>query len=237
MSGWDAASLTETGKVRAVNEDAVLDHGTARLWAVADGMGGHKSGDYASLLVADRLRQFRCTRYRGAAISHITRILDECNSHLVAKAASENGGIIGCTVAVLTIHQADIVCSWSGDSRIYRLRDGALTLLTRDHNYGSLCADRDLNFFPDEPLVDSQLLTGAIGGNDELALEHCWYGLKKGDAFLLCTDGLYKEVSEDEIGAVLDGKGTLQRKAARLVELYNEGGARDNIGIVLVSSD
>ncbi len=106
--------------------------------------------------------------------------------------------------------------------------------LTRDHNYGSLTEDRDVNFFPEKPMADDQLLTGAIGGNDVLALEHSWFGLQQRDEFLICTDGLYKELIDEKIREVLIGSGTMESRVGKLAELYNLGGARDNIAMVLI---
>jgi len=78
----------------------------------------------------------------------------------------------------------------------------------------------------------SQSLTGAIGGDYELSLEHCWYRLIDGDTFLICTDGLNKEVNDGEIQSILDQSPDGEQALSRLVELYRTRGARDNVGLV-----
>ena len=141
---WTSNSYTDTGKVRKINEDSVLDLSTENIWLVADGMGGHSHGDYASQLVVNTLRNFSSSVHSGISKARIVAALDYCNTQLLQKAKNDRVDIVGCTVALLHARAHSVMCSWSGDSRIYRLRNDELTQLTQDHSQESAINDRDL---------------------------------------------------------------------------------------------
>lgn len=229
---WISSSYTDTGKVRKLNEDSILDLNEQNLWLVADGMGGHSNGDYASQLVTRTLANYVTSRQAGVCKHRLIQALDDCNRQLVEKANQDRVGVIGCTVALLQARNDSVMCSWSGDSRVYRLRDDQLIQLTQDHSQQSVVEDRDLLRHPNVLMEPSQMLTSAIGGDSELAVEHCRYTLQPDDAFLLCTDGLNKEVSDDEIRATLLGSADGEAVLSTLAEMYQQRGARDNIGLV-----
>ena len=233
---WTSHSYTETGKIRKVNEDSILDFTAQNIWLVADGMGGHSHGDYASQLVANTFRKFLASAHAGISKARIIATLDYCNTQLIQKSENDRVDIIGCTVALLHARANSILCTWSGDSRIYRLRNHVLTQLTQDHSQESSIDNRDLLRFPTVNFQPSQILTGAIGGNTTLAVEHCWYRLIEGDNFLICTDGLNKEVSDEEIHSILNEHNNGEDVLSRLVALYHSRGARDNIGLVFASN-
>jgi len=229
---WRSDSYTDTGLIRDSNQDAVLDLNDQKLWIVADGMGGHADGGYASQLVTRLFSDFHCSTLTGISKQRLIQRLNDCNTQLVEKAETDNSDIIGCTVALLQARQNSIVCSWSGDSRIYRLRQDQLMQLTRDHSQQCVVEDRDRLRFPVAHMQESQVLTSAIGGSPHLVLEQCWYQLQPGDAFLLCTDGLNKEVSDDEIQhAMIESSGG-EHLLEKLAQLYQQRGARDNVGMV-----
>ena len=231
---WLSNSYTDTGRVRSINEDSILDLNKQQLWLVADGMGGHSNGDYASQLVTRTLTSFIASPLSGISKVRVVDALDNCNSQLIQKADRDRAGVIGCTVAVLQARRNSVRCSWSGDSRIYRIRNGELKQLTQDHSQQSAVEDFDQLRLPTTLIEPSQMLTRAIGGQPQLSLEHCWYQLQDGDTFLLCTDGLNKEVSDEEIrNAMIESvEGDIVLSA--LADLYEERGARDNVGMVWV---
>jgi len=237
MAQWSTALYTDTGKIRKINEDSIYENSSEQLWAVADGMGGHEGGDYASQYVVSSLGYYRKTPYRGVTMNRLTALLQDCNKHLVDKANAEQRGIIGCTVAILTAHDQHAVCSWSGDSRIYRLRNQRLTQLTRDHSYESLAEDRDVVSHPEVMLGDPQMLTSAIGGETMTRIEHCYYALEPDDRFLVCTDGLYKEVTDEQIENELKASENPEEVISALAETYQANGARDNVGIICTFLD
>lgn len=231
---WKSSTYTNRGLIRELNEDSILDLQSEHLWIVADGMGGHSAGDYASQHLVDGLAKYRCHEKPGIRMSRLQNILECSNEHFIQKAVSEHLGIIGSTVAILNIGRNYISCSWSGDSRIYRLRSGKLNQLTRDHNYGSLVKDRDYLNTSDGVWDNEELLTKAIGGAQTLQIEHCWFSLELTDKFLLCTDGLFKEVKDDEIEHILARETSAENVISSLSELYITRGARDNIGLIYV---
>lgn len=231
---WQSSSYTETGRMRRVNEDSILDLNDQQLWLVADGMGGHSNGDYASQLVTRTLLDYVSSPLAGISKERLVEALDDCNAQLVEKAEREQAGVIGCTVALLQARRTSVRCSWSGDSRIYRLRDGELKQLTRDHSQQSAVEDRDHLLHPATLLEPSQILTSAIGGEPQMMLEQCWYQLQVEDTFLLCTDGLNKEVNDEEIRCAMLDSSLGDQVLATLAQLYQERGARDNIGMVWV---
>ncbi len=237
MNTWASVTYTNPGLVRSHNEDALLDLGNNSLWAVADGMGGHEAGDYASQHVVESLMQYQSHARPGICMSRLKQLLRQSNEHLVHKAQQEQRGIIGCTLATLTLLGTQSICSWSGDSRVYRVRAGKLFQLTRDHSYGALLEDRN-RLTHDQPASENaELLTAAIGGEETLHVEHCCYGLQPDDRFLLCTDGLYKEVDDVEIEAIINNAANAGQILPELAELYRHRGARDNIGMVYVYAD
>ena len=172
---WRSESYTHKGHVRSINENSILDKPDQRLWLVADGMGGHTSGDYASQLVAHTLQDFKASPISGITKGRLLNTLTECNLQLVAKAEREQLGVVGCTVALLHAREKSKFCCWCGHSRIYRLRQGNLKLLTQDHTEKSAVEDRDLLQYPVAPFKPSEMLTNAVGGNSNTLIEHCWY--------------------------------------------------------------
>jgi len=229
---WEVESYTDPGKKRAVNEDSVFCNKEELLWGVADGMGGHDDGAYASQHVACELEKFTRKGTRGESMRRIVDTLRQCNQHLINKASDTQGGIIGCTAALMTVNATDIICSWSGDSRVYRIREKQLNLLTEDHNFLRLVNDRDVNCPAETFSGNPEMLTAAIGGESETHIEHCCFPLCDGDKFLICTDGLYKEVSDIEIQRILNQTCTARSYLEQLSTLYLDRGARDNIGMI-----
>lgn len=229
---WHSTSYTDTGQRRSINEDSVLELLDQHLWLVADGMGGHSNGDYASQLVTRTLQQFQASTLAGVSKARLIRSLDDCNGQLLAKAEREQVDVVGCTVVLLQARRNSLLCSWSGDSRAYRLRNGQLLQLTQDHSQASAVADRDWLRHPVSLIEPTQMLTHAIGGAPELALEHCWFSIRDDDVYLLCTDGLNKEVSDEEIQLAMRSNSEGKAVLDTLASLYQQRGARDNVGMI-----
>ena len=234
---WTSASRSHAGRVREVNEDACLEQSRCGVWAVADGMGGHSLGEFASRLairslmdlpLADALEQ------RAAAAE--TRLL-EANRRLRTEAARRDVPVIGTTIAALLVADGRFACVWAGDSRVYLYRDGRLWQLTRDHS--QLEAVRSVHVASSDDTLDrpaANVITRALGGADDLELDAVGADVADGDVFLLCSDGLSNEVSEAAImQALLPGSCRLAADA--LVELALEQGGHDNITAVVVRAE
>ena len=226
---WASFGITHTGKIRDHNEDAFLALPEQRLWIAADGMGGHTAGDFASRLIIDQFRNFKASPLTGHSINQIRQILTQVNHELWTKAQQMGDTIIGSTVAILLATEHHIAAVWSGDSRIYRLRDGLFKQITRDHSEGEEM----------EPGIDdlfrpafSNAVTQAIGAAEELQVEMEIRENRPGDTYLLCSDGLNKELSDQQIGAILQTNNVETAGQILLREALANFG-RDNITVVL----
>jgi protein phosphatase len=234
---WTSASCSHVGLIRDLNEDSCLDQPQSRLWAVADGMGGHTLGDFASHLVVDRLSSLEADSHVGKFVGTARQSLQAVNRQLREEAAVRDVGIIGSTVVVLLASDRDCGYLWAGDSRLYLFRNGRLKQLTRDHNQvEELRARGEL---PPQGRIDypsRNLITRAVGAMDTLDLDEQTMKVDDGDMFLLCSDGLSNEVSDSEICSALV-PGNCQQAAESLVEIALKHGGRDNISAVVVRAE
>jgi type VI secretion system protein ImpM len=232
---WRSAARSTVGKVRKVNEDAYLDRPEIQMWAVADGMGGHEAGDVASRTVVTALSNVPGNDSLESLIRDVTTCLQEVNSDLLGIARGfGRGHIVGSTVVVMVADENRCAALWVGDSRLYRCRDGCLEQITRDH---SLVAELSRsNVGPQSELANdavSSVLTRALGAEANLEIDTIMYEARKGDAFLLCTDGLFRETDSGEIAEILS-KNDCEGSAQELIDLSLARGARDNVTVVVV---
>lgn len=226
---WQSASCSHVGRVRRINEDAMLDQPERGLWAVADGMGGHTLGDVASRMVVDALAHLPQT-----STDAIRASLAEVNRRLMTEAAMRDVQVIGSTAVVLLASGSHCSCLWAGDSRIYRYRDGVLQQLTRDHSHVEELVARGL-LSPAEASrhPGHNLITRAIGVADLLELEEDDTEVRPGDMFVLCSDGLSNEVDPQQMAALL-ARHDCKLAAQRLVDEALKHGGRDNVTVVVV---
>ena len=232
---WWSSCRTNTGRVRQVNEDAFLDSGHAGLWIVADGMGGHTRGDVASRLI---VQAFSGLERPASIMEFAANVRDRLKlaHHRVKQESNRTGSqqIIGSTVVVLLVFKRQWLCLWAGDSRAYLLRDGVLQRITKDHSVAQELADMGkLGIEEVEGHPYANHITRAVGANHELVLDERSSELRDGDAILLCSDGLNKELSESEITAIL-GDYDCNDATQELIDLSLEHGGRDNVTVALV---
>jgi protein phosphatase len=232
-----SAGRTDAGKVRSRNEDAILVREDLGLWAVADGMGGHSAGDYASGLIVSRLGALERDGSVYDFIEAIEDSLQQVNAELRGAAMSRCVDVIGSTVVVL-VHDRDFVlCGWVGDSRAYVCEDGALVQLTSDHVCGQP-GDVTLYGLPSGPGAPAQAGTGvlarAVGAEDQLFIDWTVAGSRSGMQFLLCSDGINKELSDEELTLGRQSPVEPQEALTRLFSLALERPARDNLSAVIV---
>lgn len=228
---------THVGKVRTLNEDALLNRPDIGLWAVADGMGGHANGDYASQLVAhtlDRIDRFDTAYHFRDAVE---RALAEANQSLRDHAAERRGGIVGATVVALLAHQGHYACLWAGDSRAYLYRKGSLRRLTNDHSFVQQMVDAGV-LTPAQARVHpkANVITRAVGVEAELEVDSISGVLHPGDRFLLCSDGMSGMVDDREIAECLR-RSPLERGVDRMMELALSRGAPDNVTGIVISAE
>lgn len=224
---------THAGRVRAINEDRFLDRSDKQLWAVADGMGGHQSGELASGLIVEALDALSDVGSGYTRLAGIRQALQRVNLTLINQAGG-TGGPIGSTVVTLVIHGSHFACVWAGDSRAYRCRNGDLIRLTTDHSLVQALQDAGA-LRPEDARTHpkAHVITRAVGHVDPLALDVVTGDVEAGDIFLLCSDGLSGLIDDQEIADILVA--TAPGAAAdRLLELALDRGGRDNVTLVLV---
>jgi serine/threonine protein phosphatase PrpC len=231
---FDSGAATHVGKVRLCNEDAYLARPDTGVWAVADGMGGAEAGDVASSTVIAALRSIEPPSSAADLLAACEDRVLRANGYLKDIARERGAAIIGTTVAVLLTYGSHYACVWSGDSRIYRIRDGRIAQLSHDHTAVQELVDNGM-LTPGEAhnWPERHVITRAIGVQDEPELELQYGVLRPGDVFILCSDGLTTHVSDSEI---LDCIGThrSQRACDDLVALTLRRGALDNVTVVVV---
>jgi PPM family protein phosphatase len=230
------SARTDVGKRRKRNEDSHALVPEKSLFVVADGMGGHAAGDVASQLAIDTIIAAtpddepgaRGKRDRGA---ELVAAIQQANAAIFARAKSDKGlHGMGTTVvaARFSANARRVYIAHVGDSRIYRIRKGDMTQLTRDHTYAEAVGAKGS--------LGAQL-TRAVGIADQTEVELMVEAPQADDHYLLCSDGLTKMLSDDVICETVLEDINLERVAQRLVELSNEQGGRDNITVILIRVD
>ena len=231
---FECASRTHVGLKRKINEDSILVETDRGLWAVADGMGGHEAGEVASAMVVDALRALPSTSDLDQLAASADEALAVTNRELINLARSNgHGSSIGTTVVGLAIADGQFRCFWSGDSRGYRLRDGTISRVTRDHSLVQQLVDSGIIKEEEAELHESSsVITRAVGVAEQFAMEVVSGDVQAGDLFLLASDGLTRVLNDREIAIEIE-RSTLEQAADNLLETVLERGAPDNVSIIL----
>lgn len=199
-------SLTNVGAIRRHNEDAFLARADLGLWAVADGVGGHQSGELASGMIVAALDRIPPGLTAGELLVAVRNASAETHMALRAEAKARGGNtMIASTIVVLTLRDTHFACLWAGDSRAYLWRDGVLTQINRDHSLVQELVELR-RITPKEAAHHPRrnVITRAIGiAHDEVEMETVTGRTEPGDRFLLCSDGLSKSLSEAEIAHLI----------------------------------
>ena len=231
---WHIASQTHRGNVRTINEDALLVEKNYPLLVVADGMGGHQAGEVASGMLVDSLGALRLQDGISSAAAQVKASIIQCNASLVDYAQEKLGGqSVGSTVVVMLTDSTAGVCMWAGDSRLYRARNSQLEQITADHSYvaelvrsGQITTEEAANH------PSSNVITRAVGASADLNLDSLSFGIADQDTYLLCSDGLYNEVSDNEILAAMCEE-DISNSGEQLLQLCLNRRARDNVSFVI----
>ena len=225
---------THVGLKRHVNEDAVLALPEQDIWVVSDGMGGHDAGDYASHLIADTIAAIPCGLDPTERMHALREAIARAHTDILKEAESRGRGVIGATVAALMLAQGHFVALWAGDSRVYRLRDGEIEMLTTDHSaVAAFVAAGTMTWDEAEQHPHSNAITRAVGVGDVLELDKVRGETAPGDRFLLCSDGLTKYATFGILQKALREM-PLETVADHLVSLALAGGGADNISVIVV---
>lgn len=225
---------THAGRVREDNQDDYLRRDDAGLWAVADGVGGLSDGREASRSVIAALDALPAAGNLHVMADALTQAVANANLSLLNLAAARNAQL-GTTLVALLMRADTFICAWAGDSRLYCLRDGRLTQITRDHNEANALVDSGV-LAPEEALTwpRRNVITRAIGVDAQMTLDFREGTVREGDIFLLCSDGLTAHLTDADIRAHLRGQ-PLDTMPDALIQTALQRGGTDNITVIVIS--
>jgi protein phosphatase len=229
----EQASLTDVGRQRNANEDALFEAEGVALFAVADGMGGARAGEVAAGAAVEELSGL--TGEADIGEGQLASAVEQANRRIHELSQSDESlSGMGTTMTTLAVRDAEVAIAHVGDSRAYRLREGELDRLTHDHSLVDEMV-RAGKLTPEEAEVHPQrsIITRALGPEPEVEVERLTHPARPGDVYLVCSDGLTTMLPEDAIGAILGARSSLAEAAEALVRAANEAGGRDNITVVL----
>lgn len=234
---WASCALTHVGHVRTTNEDSFLEAREMGLWAVADGMGGHSAGDVASRMVVESLQSFVPAEDVALNIDELEDRLIEVNRECLALVEGHDvRQAMGSTAVVLFAFHRFCFVLWAGDSRIYRLREAKLLQLTEDHSLvqemyalGHLTAEEAENH------PSANIITRAVGVAEHLFVDIDHSEVHPGDRFMLCSDGLTRDLRDTEVAALL-GQGSPTQACQVLLNEALERGGGDNTTVIVVEA-
>ena len=225
--------VTHAGLVRAQNEDCCLIAPELGVFAVADGMGGHEDGALASATVVDALASIGVAVSAADLMARLEDRMMRANATLWSLGQA-NGAIVGATAAVLLVFGEHFACLWSGDSRIYRIRDGAIAQLTRDHTEGRDLFERGLLTAAEMATWPRRhVITKAVGVRNQPEMDLEQGIVCPGDVFVICSDGLTGHVTDADI-LLAASCSAPQWACDALLSLTIDRGAADNVTIVIV---
>ncbi len=233
-------SITDVGKERKLNQDYVFTSEIPvgkldNLFIVADGMGGHNAGDYASKYTVGTIVEEIEKSKDASPVKVLEKAIKRANSHIREKSMESEGFFgMGTTVVAATIHGNEMCVANVGDSRLYVI-NREIRQITEDHSLveemvrmGGIRREQARSH------PKKNIITRAIGAEDELEIDFFQVKLEKGDFVLLCSDGLTNMIEDEEIRMILQGQRDIVEKAEALVTTANNNGGKDNIAVILI---
>jgi len=235
MMRFQSASRSDVGLKRKINEDSFLDRADQSLWVVADGMGGHEAGEVASAMVVDALKNAVTEIELGPALRQVEDALQQANAAMVDMMLGDRRRKMGSTTVGLVIaDDGRYFCFWVGDSRAYRIRDGEIQQITRDHSLVQKLIDNKL-LSPEDAAShpDANVITRAVGADRLLEIDHVVDVARPSDIFVLASDGLTRCVEDQEIRQAVT-TGNPNQACVELVDKVLARGAPDNVTVIVV---
>lgn len=234
MLTYRFVAQTHVGLKRKVNEDAILALPDHDIWVVSDGMGGHQAGDFASALIVDSIATMPLGLDPAAKMHGLRQKIQEAHRAIQAEAETRGRGTIGATVVALILANGHFVGIWAGDSRLYRLRDGHVEMLTSDHSaVAEFVLAGKMSWDEADQHPQSNAITRAVGVGEQLELDKVRGDVEPGDRFLICSDGLTKYATFAMLQDVLS-TAPLETVGDRLMQIALNGGGADNISHIVV---
>jgi protein phosphatase len=232
-------SKTDIGMVREVNQDYVFVTETPignlpNLLVVADGMGGHRAGEYASRLAVEVLKQELAASTEESPEAMMKNAITRANER-VLEAARQDAKLsgMGTTLVAATVIDRTLYFANVGDSRLYLLSDD-IKQLSKDHSLvQEMVRLGGINQEEAKSHPDKNIITRAIGAKDDVDIDFYEYRLKKGDIILMCTDGLSNMVEDEEMLHIVKCSRDVVEAVEQLIERAKEHGGSDNIGVIV----
>lgn len=234
---WQAAGVTDRGRVRKIDEDAFLADAKHGLFMVADGVGGGRGGEVASRLAVETAAQVLDDQKTNGSREPVPAVIAQmfARAHATIIGRAEQEPVLAGMATTLVLLYCDLSSVWiahCGDSRAYRWRGGALERLSRDHSFAEALAQGSASVRANSPF--GHVLTRCLGGNGSSEPEIREVEVLAGDRFLLCCDGLTDMVPEPELEALLSRQFRPDESCRRLIDSANAAGGKDNITAVVV---
>lgn len=233
-------SITDTGITRDMNQDYYFSSDTPvgnlqNLYIVADGMGGHKAGDYASRYTIERIVASVMRSGLQEPVAILKGAIRKANELLVDESKEdESKRGMGTTVVIATIMEDKMIVANVGDSRLYVV-GSSMRQVTRDHSLvNEMVRLGEINAAEARIHPDKNIITRAIGASATVEADFFEIDLEKDSQILMCTDGLTNMVRDEEIFRIMNGEETLEEKAEILVRTANANGGRDNITVMII---
>lgn len=244
---YSFCAKTDPGLTRENNEDSVIFDQGSGVAVLADGMGGYNAGEVASgmatSIINTEMNRWLAQAATAASVQDIRRALEICVTHAnsaIFKAANQHAQYagMGTTLVAGVFTGSNLVLGHIGDSRCYRLRQGQMSRITKDHSLLQEQIDAGL-LTPEqaEMSANKNLVTRALGVDDAVLLEVHDHVVEPGDVYLMCSDGLSDLVRDQEIVKILQMSTSAEQRAQALIDIANAHGGRDNITVLLVQVD
>ena len=231
---FDTGAATHQGCIRDHNEDRFHTNPASGVWLVADGMGGHEAGDFASQAIADSAASIGMPSSAPDLQARFNDRLIRAHGAIREQSARLNGATVGATLVAFLAYDRHFACIWSGDSRIYLMRDNTFSQITIDHTeVEELLRNGAITPQQAESWPRKNVITRAIGVSEQPQTDEKYGTLREGDVFLLCSDGLTEHVEDVEMAGILQ-RSNAQDSCEQLVALTLSRGARDNVTVVVV---
>ncbi|WWR14881.1 Stp1/IreP family PP2C-type Ser/Thr phosphatase [Lachnospiraceae bacterium JLR.KK008] len=238
-----AFSITDIGKRRKLNQDYVFASvcpigNLPNVFIVADGMGGHNAGDYASRYTVEMMEHQIRLSEQTEPVWILGNAIREANTYIRGMAQeNENLFGMGTTVVAATLEDAVLQCANVGDSRLYIIDREEIRQITKDHSLvEEMVRMGGIDKKAARSHPDKNIITRAVGAQDTIEIDFFQVSVTPGDLILLCSDGLTNMLEDEEIREIVSGDGSLSEKGRQLVDAANRNGGKDNIAVILIDS-
>lgn len=233
-------SITDIGKRREINQDYMFTSEIAvgnlpNLFLVADGMGGHKAGEYASRFTVDTIVETVRDSKETEPVAIIKEAVTRANQLLIEEACTDETKTgMGTTIVLATLLEKKLYVANVGDSRLYVVNH-EISQITRDHSLvEEMVRLGEMNKEEAKVHPDKNIITRAIGAVNELVIDFFEVEVGPKDTILMCSDGLTNMIEDEEIRKIVVGQRDIAEKAEKLVETANANGGKDNITVVVI---